>query len=222
MTRSRYLQTFRNKYPFIGPIFWVITLQRFIVEAIVAHAWPATYSWRYNTISDLGNTMCGGFRGAYVCSPLHSVMNVSLVVLGLTMVGGSILIYQEFYKTTVSTLGFGGMALAGLGALLVGFFPENTIGSVHLLGATLAFVFGNLAIVLMALTLPLPSGLRVYSILSGAVALAALGLFVSQTDFGLGSGGTERLVSYTQTLWLIVFGLYISHNHYRTRRRPAA
>jgi hypothetical membrane protein len=186
--------------------------------------WPRAYSLGLNTISDLGNTACGLYADRFVCSPLHDWMNASFIVLGSTMIAGSGLIYHEFQKSTASRTAFCFMALAGVGTILVGFFPENVSAPLHVLGASLAFLVGNIALVLFGLVLDISRPFRIYTIISGVVTLLALVLFVTNTSLGLGRGGMEHLVSYPQTLWLIVFGIYMSHNHFRNLRsskRPA-
>lgn len=182
----------------------------------VATAWSPPYSWLHNTISDLGNTVCGPYGDRLVCSPGYAYMNGSLILLGITMMIGAALIYHELHKNFGTMIGFLCMALAGFGTLLVGLYPENTVGRLHFVGALLPFLVGNMGIVMLGLTLDIPRWLRIYSVATGGVALIALVLFITQTYLGLGIGGMERIVAYPQTVWLIVFGLYAFRNHYRT------
>jgi hypothetical membrane protein len=208
------IQTFTDRYPLIGPIIWVLSVQYFGIQIIAGLAYKTTYSLRFNTISDLGNSACGAYSGRYVCSPQHDLMNASFIVLGLTMAAGSLLIYQGFKRTKATLIGFSFMALAGCGTVLVGLFPENTISILHVLGASLPFLLGNLGLIILSASLDIPKLLRFYTFLSGAIALCALGFFYSGHYVGIGIGGTERFVAYPQTLWLIVFGLYISSAHF--------
>lgn len=211
---SNRAKTFSDRYPFVGPIMWILCVEYFIVQLVVALDWKPAYSIAANTISDLGNTACGFYGARTVCSPLHSIMNGSFIVLGLFMMIGSALIYQEFKETDWSLAGFGLMFLAGFGTVLVGLFPENTVSALHVLGAFLALGVGNVAIIVLGTALKVPRSLRVYSIASGVISLVALGLFFTQHYAGIGIGGTERIAGYPQTLWLIIFGMYISKNHY--------
>ncbi len=194
---------------------WMLSLQYFIVQIIVASAWlnPA-YSLAKNTISDLGNTACGIENSRYVCSPLHGLMNASFITLGIFMATGSLLIYQEFKETKWALIGFSFMLLAGIGTLLVGLFPENTIISLHILGATLPFLIGNIGLIILGSALNIPRYLRLFTLLAGVISLIALAFFATHHYLGIGIGGMERITAYPQTLWLIVFGAYISKNHY--------
>jgi len=218
MRPSKAIKTFTDRYPLIGPSFWILSLQYFITQLVVAHDWVKPYSWMQNTISDLGNSVCGPYGSRFVCSPLHNWMDASFIVLGLSMVIGAALIYQEFRESRGSAIGFGCMAAAGLGTVLVGLFPENTVSSLHIIGAALPFLVGNLGLVVLGATLSLPRSLRYYTILSGAVPLVALVLLLSGTYLGLGIGGIERITAYPQTIWLIVFGIYMSNNHFRIKK----
>jgi hypothetical membrane protein len=207
-------QNFIDRYPLIGPTFWIVSVQYVFSQLYVAAGWiNPSYSWANNAISDLGNTACGIYSNRIVCSPRHYIMNTSFIVLGATMIAGSLLIYREFHNNRFSFVSFIGMGLAGFGTILVGVFPENTVAPLHATGAVLALLIGNLAIVGIGVNLPIGRVLRLYTVLSGAIALLAFFLYVTNHNLGLGMGGMERLAGYPQTLWLIIFGLYMTRNH---------
>jgi hypothetical membrane protein len=216
MKPSAMIQTFTDRYPFVGPALWISSIQYYVVQVIVARAWTIVpYSWRGNTISDLGNTVCGQYGERYVCSPRHALMNLSFMILGITMFLGAVLLYREFKRTNGSFLGFSFMAYAGVGTILVGFFPENTSSILHFLGAGLPFLLGNIGLLILGYSLDIPTYLRRFTILSGVVSLIALAFFVSHHYLIFEIGGMERLAIYPQTVWLIVFGVYISKNRMR-------
>jgi hypothetical membrane protein len=209
------VRVFTDKYPSIGPAFWIVSIQYFLTQIFVALTWPVSYSYFSNAISDLGNTACGLYAERYVCSPYYTWMNASFIVLGATMIAGSALIYQEFRSNNANKIGFGFMALAGLGTILVGLFPENTIAPLHFSGAFLAFVLGNIALIIFGLSLGLSGTFKTYTIISGAVALVAVPFFFAKIYFGLGFGGMERVVAYPQAIWLIAFGIYMTRDRFR-------
>lgn len=209
------IKTFTDRYPYVGPIFWMTSIQYYIIQIIVARAWASPYSLMNNTISDLGNTACGVYGDRLICSPLHSLMNASFITLGITMIIGATLIYREFKESRQSAVGFSFMAMAGVGTLLVGLFPENTINILHIIGATLPFLIGNVGMIVLGLSLDIPQVFRFYTVASGTISLLGLSLFSTQHYVGLGIGGIERITAYPQTMWLIVLGVYISRNHFR-------
>lgn len=200
----------RARYPLLGPVLWITSIQYFIIQIIVARSWPVNYNFLDNTISDLGNTVCGSYNGRFICSPLFWLMNISFFVLGSTMFFGSCLMYYEFSKSRRSAVGFSCMAVAGLGSILVGLFPENTISFMHILGASLPFLLGNIGMIVLGKTLDVSRSLRYFTLLSGMTGLVSLVLFLVHYYLGLGIGGMERVVAYPQTVWLIIFGLYAS------------
>ena len=216
---SATINNFTKRYPFAGPISWMVSIQYFVIQVVVAQAWTVNYSLAQNTISDLGNTTCAIYAGRFVCSAKHGLMNASFVILGVTMVVGSILVYQKFKESKRTLVGFSFMAIAGIGTLIIGLFPENSVSSLHAVGAALPFLIGNLGLVILGLSLRIPRSLRYYTLLSGVISLLALVFFVTHNYLGLGQGGLERLVAYPQTIWLIVFGVYSSLNHANNKRK---
>jgi len=198
-----------DRVPRLGPYLYLSSLQYFVVQLVVSFRWSPAYNLQRNTISDLGNTACGRFNGRFVCSPLHTLMNVSFIVLGATMIAGSVLIGHALPPTRARKLGFLFMTIAGVGVVVVGIFPENTVPALHGLGATLPFTIGNVGVIVLGLTLALPRALRLVTLTLGVIALAALVFYASSHYLGLGEGGIERLVAYPQTVWLILLGGYL-------------
>jgi hypothetical protein len=117
---SSKLNSFTDRYPYLGPLIWVLTVEYFVIQFVVAGASTTPYGLLRNTISDLGNTSCGAYDGRYVCSPRHALMNGAFIALGLLMAAGAPLIHQEFRQRRLAVLGFGGMLVAGLGTVMVG------------------------------------------------------------------------------------------------------
>jgi hypothetical membrane protein len=213
------VNVFTDRYPLLGPIIWALSVQTLLVQFVVAQAWPKPFSWLNNVISDLGNTACGQFGDRYVCSPQHYLMNASFVLLGCTMAIGSLLIYQEFARSRASLIGFVSMGFAGIGTVLVGAFPENTVSALHGLGALLALGLGNFSMIILALALRgTHRGFRTYTLISGVVSLCAFLFFAWHIYLGIGPGGMERVVSYPQTIWLTLLGLYMTATRVRVSR----
>ncbi len=213
---QKMIRVFANRYPLVGPLLWALSLQYFAVQIIVAQAWKIPpYSIFHNTISDLGNTSCGSYNLNYVCSPLHSLMNASFIMLGITMFFGSFLIYQEFRKTSFSALGFSAMGASAIGTAMVGLFPENSISALHILGASLPFLIGNIGLIILGKVLDLPRWFSVSTVIGGMLTIVFLGLFITHNYLGVGIGGMERLVAYPQTFWLVSLSAYMTRNHYK-------
>jgi hypothetical membrane protein len=126
--------------------------------------------------------------------------------------------HQEFREHRLAVVGFGGMAIAGVGTVVVGLSPENVNIGLHVPGAAGPFFVGNVALIILSFTVALSMGVRVFTGIAGGIGLVGLFLFVLGVDLGLGEGGMERVAAYPQTIWLIIFGIYMSRNHYLKRR----
>ena len=124
------------------------------------------------------------------------------------MITGSMLLCQRFKKSRNVIVGFTLFAIGGAGTALVGIFPENTVSVLHGIGAALPFLIGNVGVVILGFSLEVPKIFRIYTVLSGSIALLALVVFTSGHYIGLGEGGLERVVAYPQTIWMIILGLY--------------
>jgi hypothetical membrane protein len=204
-----------DAHPTLGPVVFTVATLYFVVQIIVAWVFVPHYSLVSNSISDLGDTSCGGYGSPGMCSPRWWLMNYAgFVLLGLIMVIGSALLYHEFTdrrprERQAAMIGFALMASAGIGSILVGFFPENENRTMHILGAFLAIAIGNVAILVLGGVLTLPESMRRSMLVFSALALAALLCFASHKSFGIGQGTMERVAAYPVTIWLITFGLYI-------------
>jgi hypothetical membrane protein len=217
MSARRWITTFKATYPWMGPLIWIATLEFFAIQLIVAGAFLPAYDWGQNTISDLGNTRACG--GQPFCSPRHGLMNLGLVILGLVMIVGAAFTYQEFNDRRRAKWGFVSMAIAGLGAAIVGLAPEDVHHTVHLIAASLAIGLGNLALVIFSLRLPeLGPRLRMLTALAALIGSLGCVLFAAQL-YVVGKGATERIAAYPVTGWLLAFGLYASANHYTKWRQ---
>lgn len=209
---------FRDRYPWVGPVVFISSALYFYAQIVVAWVYRPPYSLVTNTISDLGNTTCGPYGGHLVCSPRHWLMDGAFVFLGLVMAVGSMLLYFEFAEKErrqqlAAFVGFSCMAVGGLGAIVVGVFPENTVGALHITGAALAIGVGNLGIFILGAVLALPEAMRRYMLVFSTVSVTALVLFACHKDFGIGDGTMERIAAYPETIWLITFGLFVWRFH---------
>ena len=148
----RWIGEKHDAHPSFAPAIFTAAALWFLTQIIVAWVFSPSYSLVSNTISDLGKTSCRGSYGNGMCSPRWWLMDyVGFLLLGLVMVVGSALLYHEFTQRAprerrTAMIGFGLMALGGLGAILVGFFPENVNSTMHIFGAFLAIGLGNVAI----------------------------------------------------------------------------
>jgi hypothetical membrane protein len=196
----------------VGAAAWALTPLMFAAEAATMIAWPRRYSFRGNTISDLGSTSCGtllgaGRDGVYVCSPHHAIMNSAFVVVGVLTAIGAILMRPHCPARRLTTWGMGAIAASGAGMVLAGMAPLDQNLAVHAVGALLQ-VPGAVGPLLLALAMR-PGAERAFSFAMGVLGGVASLLFLAGVHLGLGSGGMERLAFEPLTLWTGVVGAVV-------------
>ncbi|MFD3507771.1 DUF998 domain-containing protein [Nocardia sp. NPDC058666] len=182
---------------------WTLALAYLLAELVTATAWTTPYSFRYDTISDLGITTCTH----NACSPLHLVMNATFVALGaLTIVGAvGLLDYLPRGRRQWSIVALA--TIIGLSTAATGLFPSNDGIVVHFLAVLPAFISRHIVLILLAIWLW--KHRRLAAIWSGLCATAGLTGTVLMT-VGLQIGITERLVFYPLPIWMAVTGTTIA------------
>lgn len=203
----------------LGAILWILSLEFFVGQAVAQSAWHTPYSMLTNSISDLGNTACGtwppasvnlarlGLSASYVCSPRHAVMNVSFIVAGVLILLGTYLTRSQWPRRRLTTWGMVLLALAGVGKIIVGLVPENTVIGLHFLGALGIFCAVVGIFLLGPATWRTRRGVAVASLAAVAIGLLATVITKVATgglhDYGL----AERLLDYPTFAWLALMGL---------------
>jgi hypothetical membrane protein len=189
---------------FAGATQWVLLV-------IVAQSRYPGYNTQQNYLSDLGATCHRGVDLApcVIIGSAALIWNTTLVLLGLLSLASAVLMFSATGRRAFSIL-FG---IWGLGALIAGLVPE-TLLSVHELGSLVAFLCGGIAAVLAFWLIPAP--LKYFSLVLGVLALVTLipltfdGPFYRWNDlFGLGLGGTERMVVYPIIIWELALGAFL-------------
>lgn len=213
MRTSFYSSTQRTRW---GALAWIVgTIQFFAVQLIADLRWPTGYSWSANNISDLGNLRCQNFDPdhlRYICSPLHSMVNVSFIAEGVLLLIGTLLIGNLWQHASSAKAARVLLAAAAAGWILVGLFPADKNLNMHVLGAVLIFFLGNAALLgaSRGLTNILYRSLRIASLCLGILGLTAAVLFLRRNYLGLGMGGMERFAVFGLQLWTFAVGLTLT------------
>ncbi|MCI4331487.1 MAG: DUF998 domain-containing protein [Thermoplasmata archaeon] len=188
-----------------GVLLAVGSVQFVLGMAIAQLLWKGSFSLSQNYISDLGGPDAAAAW----------VFNDSVRILGLCAIAGGYLLYRAFAPKTFSRLGVAMLLLAGLGAIAVGTFPEQSPelgGNIHALASLTAFLGGGLALAFLAVAMLRDTrwdGYRLFTMLCGLVTLTAIALLVSGRYAGLGPGGMERLVAAPILLWGALVGVHL-------------
>ena len=192
----------------IGAVLWMCCLQYFAGEAFAILGFRGPYSLRTNFISDLGAVDCV----ANSCSSRHMLMNASFLLQGCLISGGALLARTLFPKGWLWTAAIGLIGASGLGVFIVGLAPEDVAPGWHYLGAAENFLFCNAgAAVLGAALLRTPThrSAGMVALLTGLVGLIGLACIAMHADFGLGSGGIERVTAYPFPIWISCMGAWL-------------
>jgi len=163
---------------------------QFLLGLIIAEALYPNYSVSGNYISDLG------------VGSTALIFNSSVFVLGLLAVAGAYFIREAFKSNFLFII----LILTGIGAMMVGLFPE-TAGVMHTIASLVTFLFGGLAAIVSYKVEKSP--FSYLSVVLGAMGLVALGLLASGNYLGLGVGGMERMIAYPVLLWAVGFGAHL-------------
>ncbi|MCI4336178.1 MAG: DUF998 domain-containing protein [Thermoplasmata archaeon] len=204
------------------------SLQFVVAMIYVQTQYLGGYSDVANQISDLGN---------FHNSPAYRVFNGSIILLGLLGLLGTLLVRSAFARRRSSRIGLTILAIANLGAIGVGLFPETATqlgGHVHGLVSLVTFLGSAFALVFLAIAMVRDTrweGFRGYTGLSGLVTLFALIAFLAieynSSGAGLGDAGlVERIIAAPILLWGIVAGLHLvrlpTYSPGRFGSRPAS
>lgn len=180
---------------FVGAVQFGVFL--IVSEILYSASGTGGYSVSSNYVSDLGAN-CPSSGACYI-PPSAMVFDASIAILGLFIILGAYFLHRAFRWMPATGL----IAIAGIGALGVGLFPETT-GIWHSIFSLIVFLFAGLSAVVTARLQKKP--LFYFSIILGLGTLVALLLYVGGTYLGLGAGGMERMVVYPVLLWAVGFG----------------
>lgn len=195
------METSERRVARTGARLWFFCFQFFVAEEIARLSWPGHYSMTRNWISDLGARY----------SPGHWIMDGSFVLQGLLMFFGAIMVRRFFPARWTYWVVLFLFAVSGVGVLVVGLVPEDTILRVHGMAALVHLLAGNLAMTLLGLvTISWPPSIRSRSFITfaagliGLLALFTLGLrnHPFWAALGLHAGTVERFAAYPLPLWL--------------------
>ena len=171
---------------------------QFSIGLILAEIYYPLYDVSTNYVSDLGAT-CPTLQTCVIKQPTSTIFNTSIIILGLLILVGAYFLQRAFRWKPATTM----IALAGIGALGVGLFPETT-GIWHSIFSLIVFLFAGLGALVTARFQRKP--MFYFSIILGLFTLVALVLYMGSAYLGLGPGGMERMVVYPVLVWSIGFG----------------
>lgn len=207
-----------EKLAFCTAALYVVAVVQFVacIAFTASRYGPPPYDPLTVTISDLQAVSCGIFDGSYVCSPLHTLANSSVIVFGLLMVVGSLSLRPLLPGGRQKDLAVGFLIVAGVGAFANGFTPEDVTFTGDLVTAIIAFLGANFALIQIGRTLSTDPKWRSYHFFCkalGTIGIAALTL----DGFGLGTligqGAMEWLIVAPIMVWAPTTGIRLITLH---------
>lgn len=183
-------------------ILLIISCLQFLLAVNLAETQFPGYSVAKNALSDLGGSLPP-------VEPSATIFNISVIIMGILLLAAVYLILKSGGCRLFSSC----LAIASIGAIGVGIFPEYT-GSTHILFSLIVFLFGSLAVI-FSYRLGLNIPMIIVSLVTGLMALIILLSFI--ISYGnnpiiayLGFGGAERFVAYPSLLYTIALGGYLT------------
>jgi hypothetical membrane protein len=189
-----------------GSTLLVAAALQFVAAMVLVQSRYGGYSDASNAISDLGNSSH---------SPWAILFNVSVIVLGLGGIAGTLLVRSAFPARRTSRIGLGLLVLAFLGAVGVGCFPEGSPHGLHTLVSALTFLAGGLGLLALSFAMLRDTrwaGYRLYTLVSGVVSLGAFVALAVASDALTRAGaygGVERIVVAPLLLWAGLAGVHL-------------
>lgn len=182
----------------VAGVGWMLVLVCLLAQIATEAAMRTRYSPLADAISDLGVSSCT----PRLCSPRFWMLDGSLILLGLCLSIGGWLTHLSaprlWWGCWVATVA---LSAGGVGLVIAGAVPENVLFTLHVAGAAVGLVGGNLGTAFAGWALLHVRGHRhtgAVGILVGILGLAGSGLailvFLGRLPWlsGLG-GGLERV-----------------------------
>lgn len=186
----------------IGGTLYVIAVFQFFIFELIAEALYPGYSIANNYISDLGATCVNppSTASCVVRQPSAMIFDTTLFFLGLLLLVGTFFVYHGTRKRPYFVV----TAVADLGILLVGVFPENT-GWIHAGISAVLFLLSGISLIL-AWTIVKGYVFRCLVVAFGVLTL----YFNSFSVSALGNGGSERLLVLSILCGMFALGAYLA------------
>ncbi len=189
-----------------GGVALFLGVVQFGILLIVGEAIYPGYSIADNRISDLGP------RCQACPSQTSSIyFDTSIILVGVLVLVAAYFTHRSFRWKPFTAL----VAVAGIGAMGLGIFPEGSPYGLHGIFSLVVFLGIGLSAVVGSRFQKSP--LSYFSVILGLISLAALLLYVPGWDttgdgtvygpiLGIGPGGLERMIVYPVLLWALAFG----------------
>jgi hypothetical membrane protein len=203
---------------------WLVQPLTVLAEFVVAAGVTVPYSFVDNTISDLGASTCTSVEYPFglvpVCSPGHSLLNGSFIILGLFLALGAILILRVLPPGPARTTSMVLWVISGLSSIATGLVPLDQDLILHVLVSEPIFFAQPLAIITLGLAFrPHRPALAWSGLAIGAITLAATAAFHARPESPHLGGLLERLALWPGYTWVAIVAIALLYTP-RKQRQP--
>lgn len=179
----------------LAGILLFVAITQFAFLANISQTMYEGFSIDDTLLSDLGRWE----------QPSALLFNTSLVMFGILGMSIGIVLWPDKKLNFIPLL----FVLCGIGMLIMAAFPI-TIEWAHDVGAFLSFVLIAVAALCCYWTFPGP--FRYVSLFLGIVGFVTEILYKAEIYFGLGAGGSERMIIYPLFFWMATFGAVLFYS----------
>ena len=202
-----------------GAVCLILTAVFFPGQFIAQAAVTKPYSVITNYISDLGATTCEPFSfGTFhvsVCSPLHTVMNVTFMLTGVFLIAGTVLLWGARPRGAIGTWAWVLLLIGGVGKIVAGTSPENLSPLSHSAGGA-AVPCWTVAILLVGIALRRSRPrFMAWSVAAFALSMVGVVLMNAIEQVGL----AERFAAYPLVIWTAAAGVVLLRSGRRVLER---
>jgi len=186
----------------VGGALYIVAVFQFFVFELVAETLYPGYSVANNYISDLGGTCVNppSTASCIVHQPSATIFDTTVFLMGLLLLVGTFLVYYGTRRKPYFIV----TAVADIGTLLVGVFPETT-GWIHADISVVVFLFMGISLIL-AWTIVKGGVFRYLTVAFGLLTL----YFNSFSVSAVGVGGSERLLVLSILCGTLALGGYLT------------
>jgi hypothetical membrane protein len=198
----------------VGAVMWLVQPLTVLAEYVVAAKVTVPYSFVNNTISDLGASTCTSIEYPFglvpVCSPWHSLLNGSFIILGLFLALGAILIRRLLPPGPAATTSVVLWVISGLSSIATGLVPLDQDLNLHVLVSEPIFFAQPLAIISLGLAFrPHRPALAWSGLAVGAISLAGTAAFLTRPDSPNLGGLFERVALWPGYVWVAIVAVAV-------------
>ncbi|MHC1679940.1 MAG: DUF998 domain-containing protein [Methanomassiliicoccales archaeon] len=180
----------------LAGILLFVAITQFALLANISQTMYEGYSIEETLLSDLGVWE----------QPSAPLFNTSLVIFGMLGISIGVVLWPDKKLNFIPLL----FVLCGIGMLIMAAFPIS-VEWAHDVGAFLSFILIAVAALCCYWTFPGP--FKFVSLIFGIIGFFTMITYKTEIYFGLGAGGSERMIIYPLFIWMAAFAAVLFYSN---------